>query len=212
MGGAVDREDRGSRIEDRSSLRSLFAKIICALNHPIEHCADMLPGVIKLTMPFPPDVIASQRMIQPCLGFHRLTQCFVHFIDKRRDIFPSRPCFGKHCVNSTRRASDLICQCVFFFARKGLRENKNLSGLFQTELVDVQNRACRRPNPENSLSQPYIYPFLDPRSSIFHPRSSILDLLSSRRGELRANLHRPFQFVGHFQNLQFEVAVEPVGA
>lgn len=40
--------------------------------------------------------------------------------------------------------------------------------------------------------------------------SSVIFLLSS--SELRANLHRPLQFIHHFQNLQFEITVEPVGA
>jgi hypothetical protein len=73
----------------------LFTKIVSALDHPIEHCAYTLPGLIKLTMPFPSDIIASQRVIQPGLGFRRFTQCFVHFIDKRRDISPPRPRFGE---------------------------------------------------------------------------------------------------------------------
>src|SRR5262249_10077761 len=66
-------------------------------------------------------------------------------------------------------------------------------------------------DPRSSILDPRSS-ILDPRSSILDPRSSILDPQSSGRCKLRVNLHRSFQLIHHFQNLQLEIAVDPVGS
>ena len=59
-------EDRDLEVEDRMCtplFRVGLAEIVCALDHPIQHSPDALPGGIQLTMLVGADIAALTRVI-----------------------------------------------------------------------------------------------------------------------------------------------------
>jgi hypothetical protein len=87
-----------------------FAEVIRPFDHFIEHCTDALPRCVHLFELCLRNVATIEAVIESRLGFRRLTEGFVNFVDEDGPVSAPRPGFRNHRLNGARRTADLVNQ------------------------------------------------------------------------------------------------------